>query len=192
MSISICQDITAQQKCSAYFELMKPRILSLVLVTAAIGYFLGGKGVSSYSTLFAMLIGTALTCGGAGALNHYIERDVDSLMKRTRMRPLPSGIVTPAEAVAFGTVLVITGTVFLIWNVNLLTGFLALLTAFLYALVYTPLKRITWLNTFVGAIPGAIPPMGGWAAATGGVETGAWILFLILFVGQHPHFYSFP
>ena len=190
MSISVCQEVSAPSRVSAFVELTKPRILSLVLVTAAIGYFLGGKGIVSYRDLIVMLIGTALTCGGAGALNHYIERDIDVLMKRTKMRPIPSGVVTPAEAVAFGTLLVITGTVLLVWKINLITGFLALLTAFLYALVYTPLKRITWWNTFVGAIPGAIPPMGGWSAATGSVELGAWILFLILFIWQHPHFYS--
>jgi heme o synthase len=182
--------VLSAQTFKAYCELTKPRIMSLVLVTASIGYFLGGQGIRSYLQLLLMLTGTAFCCGGAGVLNHYLERDADLRMKRTRGRPLPAGIVAPADALAFGIVLVILGTVLLVWKVNLLTGFLALLTAFLYALVYTPLKRVTWLNTFVGAIPGAIPPMGGWAAATGGLEVGAWILFLILFVWQHPHFYS--
>ncbi len=175
---------------AAYIELTKPRILLLVLVTAAIGFFLGGHGIRSYSALFLTLIGTSLCCAGAAALNHYIERDVDVKMHRTKLRPIPSGVILPAEALGFGILLVILGTVLLVWKVNVLTGFLALLTAFLYALVYTPLKRITWLNTFVGAIPGAIPPMGGWAAATGTLDWGAWILFAILFVWQHPHFYS--
>lgn len=174
----------------AYIELTKPRILALILVTAAIGFFLGGHGIHSYLRLTTMLLGTSLTCAGAGVLNQYVERDIDQLMKRTKMRPLPTGLIAPAQALAFGTSLVILGTVLLVWKVNILTGFLALLTAFLYVLVYTPLKRVTWLNTFVGAIPGAIPPMGGWAAATGSLELGAWILFLILFVWQHPHFYS--
>ena len=179
-----------KQKLLAYVELTKPRILLLVLVTSAIGYFLGGHGIPSYLQLAITLFGTGLCCGGAAVLNQYIERDMDAKMHRTRLRPIPSGIISPADALAFGTILVIAGTVLLVVKINLLTGFLALLTAFLYALVYTPLKRITWLNTFVGAIPGAIPPMGGWSAATGSLGWGAWILFLILFVWQHPHFYS--
>ncbi|MBX7142973.1 MAG: heme o synthase [Oligoflexia bacterium] len=175
---------------SAYLSLCKPRIVTLVLVTHALGYFLGGKGIASYETLFCALFGTGLACAGAGALNCYLERDVDALMKRTMKRPLPSGVISPIDALTFGVLLVLFGTVFLVWQVNLLTGFLALLTAFLYTHVYTPLKRITWLNTLVGAIPGALPPMGGWSAATGEVSLGAWILFLILFLWQHPHFYA--
>jgi protoheme IX farnesyltransferase len=179
-----------KSKFQAYCTLSKPRIVTLVLVTTAIGYFFGGQGIRSYETLFITLVGTALCCAGAAVLNCYIERDVDKLMKRTMTRPLPTGEITPSEALAFGILLVLAGTTLLAWQVNLLTGFLALLTAFLYVLVYTPLKRITWLNTFVGAIPGALPPMGGWAAATGDLSLGAWVLFLILFVWQHPHFYA--
>jgi protoheme IX farnesyltransferase len=98
--------------------------------------------------------------------------------------------VTPSEALSFGLILVLLGVSLLAWQVNLLTGFLSLLTVFLYVLVYTPLKRVTWWNTVIGAIPGALPPMGGWAAATGSLDLGAWVLFLILFVWQHPHFYA--
>lgn len=174
----------------AYIELTKPRILSLVLVTSAIGYFLGGEGIKSVPIFFCTLIGTALSCGGAGVLNHYLERDVDLLMHRTSRRPLPLGMVSPTNALLFGIILVLIGTTLLVSEVNLLTGFLALLTSFLYVLVYTPLKRITWLNTFVGAIPGALPPVGGWTAATGSIDTGAWLLFFILFVWQIPHFYA--
>lgn len=173
-----------------YITLMKPRILVMVLVTTVLGFFLGGRGISSYPLLFATLFGTALSCGGAGVLNQYLERDADLLMKRTKRRPIPSGQVSPANALVFGIILVLSGTVFLVAQVNLLTGFLALLTAFLYVLVYTPLKRTTWLNTVIGAIPGALPPLGGWSAATGGIELGGWILFLILFLWQHPHFYA--
>ena len=111
-------------------------------------------------------------------------------MNRTRQRPIPSGAISPAEALSFGLVLVLLGVTLLAWRVNLLTGFLSLMTVFLYVLVYTPLKRVTWLNTFVGAIPGALPPVGGWAAATGSLDIGAWVLFLILFIWQHPHFYA--
>ncbi len=111
-------------------------------------------------------------------------------MQRTKHRPLPAGLISPGNALMFGIIMVLIGTVILVTQINLLTGFLSILTAFLYVLVYTPLKKITWLNTSIGSIPGALPPMGGWAAATGNIETGAWILFAIMFLWQHPHFYA--
>jgi len=175
---------------SAYIELTKPRILGLVLVTTTIGFFLGGKGISSFSKLIVTLVGAGLVCAGAAALNQYLERDADSKMHRTKNRPIPSGIIAPNNAMLFGIVLVLLGVLVLTACVNLLTAFLSLLTAFLYVLVYTPFKKISWLNTTIGAIPGAIPPMGGWAAASGELDLGAWILFLILFIWQHPHFYA--
>jgi heme o synthase len=175
---------------ATYRELAKPRIVSMVLVTAALGFFLGGHGIHSPVLLFWTLLGTALTAGGASALNQYLERDADGRMERTRNRPLPAGVLSPNQALSFGIYSVLAGVVLLLWQVNLLTAFLALLTAFLYVLVYTPMKRRSWLNTLVGAVPGALPPMGGWAAATGSVDLGAWVLFLILFLWQHPHFYA--
>jgi protoheme IX farnesyltransferase len=177
-------------KFKALLSMTKPRIGFLVLVVTTIGFFLGGQGISSWSTLLITLFGTLLCCGGAATLNSYLERDIDGLMQRTCKRPLPMGKVTPSETLAFGVVLVLTGTILLVSQVNLLTGFLAILTAFLYVVVYTPLKRITWLNTAIGAIPGALPPLGGWAAATGHLGLGAWVLFAILFLWQHPHFYA--
>src|SRR6266404_6560672 len=111
-------------------------------------------------------------------------------MVRTRSRVLPTGLIEPHTALAAGVRLVLFGVLFLACAVNLLTGFLVLLAAFLYVLVYTPLKRLTWLNTSFGAIPGALPPLCGWAAATGRLDAGAWVLFLILFAWQHPHFYA--
>jgi len=111
-------------------------------------------------------------------------------MDRTRGRPLPSGRLDPMPVLLFGVALVLSGVLILAWRGNLLTGFLVLLTAFLYVLVYTPLKRLTWFNTSIGAIPGAIPPMSGWTGAAGEIGPGAWILFLILFLWQHPHFYA--
>ncbi|MBN8550389.1 MAG: heme o synthase [Deltaproteobacteria bacterium] len=177
-------------KVQAYCSLSKPRIVTMILVTTAIGYFFGAHGIPSYLHLFLTLLGTGLCCAGAAVLNCYLERDIDKKMKRTMRRPLPAGEVAPAEALGVGIVLVLAGTLFLAWKINLLTGFLALLTAFLYVLIYTPLKRVTWLNTLIGAIPGALPPMGGWAAATGDLSLGAWVLFLILFFWQHPHFYA--
>jgi len=123
-------------------------------------------------------------------LNNYLERDLDAKMVRTRGRALPAGLVEPYRALTFGVGLVLFGVLLLAWKVNLLTGFLVLLAGFLYVLVYTPLKRITWLNTSFGAIPGAIPPIAGWVAATDRLDPGAWVLFAILFAWQHPHFYA--
>ena len=188
----------------AYFEMTKPRIMSLVLVTTVMGFYfakvtipLPGSSMNSVShfpevgwSLIWTLLGTALTCGGAAVLNQYLERDVDALMQRTKNRPLPLGIISPVQALEFGILLILVGLALLCWKVNLLTAFLSLLTCFLYVLVYTPMKRISWLNTTIGAIPGAIPPMGGWAAATNGLDFGAWVLFMILFTWQHPHFYA--
>lgn len=173
-----------------YLELTKPRILVMILVTTALGYYMGAQGIDSWLRFIITLVGTGLTSGGAAALNCYVERDIDSQMHRTKNRALPLGKIEPGRALLLGLSLVVGGTVLLCWQVNLLTGLLALMTAFLYVVIYTPLKQYTWLNTFVGAIPGAIPPLGGWAAATGELSFPAWILFLILFLWQHPHFYA--
>ena len=175
---------------SSYIELTKPRILSMVLVTTTIGYFLAAKGIHPLGALFLTLLGVGCATGGSAALNNYLEREADGKMARTRDRALPAGLIQPANALAFGISLVLLGLFILVWAINLLTGFLVLLAAFLYVLVYTPMKRLTWLNTTFGAIPGAIPPLCGWAAATGRLDAGAWVLFLILFAWQHPHFYA--
>lgn len=175
---------------SAYIELSKPRILNLILVTTTLGYFLGGKGIHNVLNLIFTLTGAGLTCAGASALNNYLERDSDGKMNRTKNRSIPMGIISPNNALLFGISMVLLGILLLAWKINILTAFLSLLTAFLYVLVYTPMKKISWLNTSIGAIPGAIPPLGGWAAATGQLDFGGWVLFLILFIWQHPHFYS--
>jgi protoheme IX farnesyltransferase len=174
----------------ALLELSKLRIVSMVLITTSIGYFLGGAGVPSWWNLLLTLIGTGLAAAGSAALNNYLERDTDARMVRTRQRVLPAGLLDPGLALTYGVTMVLAGVSLLVWSVNLLAGFLVLLTAFLYVLVYTPLKRLTWLNTPIGAIPGALPPMVGWAAATGELTAGAWILFGILYAWQHPHFYA--
>jgi len=140
--------------------------------------------------LVFLLLGVALVAGGSSALNHYLEREFDSKMLRTRNRPIPNGIIPPGHALNFSILLILLGIFILYVKVNILTAFLSLLTSFLYIMVYTPMKRASWLNTTVGAIPGAIPPLGGWAAATGGLSFEAGILFLILFLWQHPHFYA--
>jgi protoheme IX farnesyltransferase len=168
----------------AYVELTKPRIVAFELITTAIGCYLAGGFVS-----VPALLGIALTAGGAAVLNNYLERDEDALMERTRQRALPAGKILPSRALAFGVGLILVG-VTVLSSVNLLTGFLGLLAAFLYVLVYTPLKRVTWWNTTIGAIPGALPPLCGWAAATGSLAPGAWALFAIMVAWQHPHFYA--
>jgi len=174
----------------AYIDLIKPSILIMVLITTLLGYYLGNEGAISWVRLTWTLLGTGLSAGGASALNQYLERDQDKLMERTCNRPLPAGILQPQSALLFGISTVIIGSIILVLKINTLTGFLSLLTAFMYVLIYTPMKKITWLNTSLGSIPGALPPLGGWVAATGNVDSGAWILFAILYLWQHPHFFA--
>ena len=175
---------------SILIELSKFNILSLVLVATFLGFYLGSEGILNYNKLILTLIGTALTAAGSGSLNHYLEKDADKKMQRTCNRPLPSGNLSPLFAVLYGTSMVVFGSIFLAFYANILTGFLSLLTAFLYIAIYTPLKKITWLNTSIGSIPGAIPIIGGWTAATDEIGTMAWILFGIMYLWQHPHFYA--
>jgi protoheme IX farnesyltransferase len=162
----------------------------LILVSTALGYYLGNTGNTNIINFFLTMFGTALLSGGAGAINHYVERDLDKLMDRTKSRPIPSGLIMASTALYFGLILSIFGLLILCVAINLLSGILGLFTVLLYIFVYTPLKRITWLNTTIGAIPGAMPALGGWAAAANQLDPNAWILFSILFLWQHPHFYA--
>ncbi|WP_372370500.1 heme o synthase [Candidatus Uabimicrobium sp. HlEnr_7] len=177
------------QPISAYIELTKPRILTMVLVTAAMGYFLADNSETSVMVLLYTLCGMTFSVGGSGALNQYIERETDKKMHRTLNRPLPQGLIPSWQALFIGIALIAIGTAILFFLVNSATTLLVLLAALSYVLIYTPLKKITWWNTFVGAIPGAIPPVAGWAA-TGEISIEAWVLFGILFAWQHPHFYA--
>ena len=177
-------------RVALYLELAKSRILSMVVVTTTLGYFLGGNGLHPLRRFLLALVGVGCATGGASVLNNYLERNLDAKMKRTCQRALPAGLIEPAQALIVGVSLVLFGVFLLVLTANLLTAFLVLLAAFLYVLVYTPLKRVTWLSTTFGAIPGAIPPMAGWAAATGRLDAGAWALFAILFAWQHPHFFA--
>ena len=169
-------------------ELVKARLTTLVLTTTLAGFYLGWTGPMNFLRLFNTLFGTALVAGGAAALNELIERDADALMHRTQDRPLPSGRLQPDTALLIGAGLSVTGLLYLLYLVNPLTSLLAALTFASYVFVYTPLKRRTSLNTLVGAIPGALPPMIGWAAARGTIGSEAWALFAILFCWQMPHF----
>jgi protoheme IX farnesyltransferase len=168
--------------------LTKPRIVVMVLVTVATGFILGARGGSHPSTLALTMLGTALVAGGASALNQLLERTRDGLMRRTARRPLPSGRLTPAEAAVFGAAISAVGLAVLAWSANPTAAAVALATLILYVFVYTPLKPLTTLNTAVGAVPGALPPVIGWAAATGRLGAEAWALFLIVFLWQFPHF----
>ena len=180
----------AKSRLSIYAELSKLNILSLVLIATILGYYLGTSGLISWKRLFITLLGTALTASGSGALNHYLERETDKFMVRTKNRPLPAGLIKPAEVMNYGVLMVLAGIMILVIQINMLTGFIALLTAFLYIVVYTPLKKITWLNTSIGSIPGALPILGGWTASAGSIDGMAWVLFAIMYLWQHPHFYS--
>ena len=174
----------------AYYELTKPSITFMILVSTALGYFMGGNGISNYQHFILTLLGSCLISSGSGALNHFAESESDKIMYRTNLRPIPAGIILPENAMIFGVALIFIGSGILYFFINTLTCVLALITALMYLFIYTPLKKLTWLNTPIGAIPGAIPPIGGWVAATGSLDPEAWILFAILFLWQHPHFYA--
>jgi heme o synthase len=176
------------QKLKAYFELIKLRVNILVVLTVWLGYALAAPAPSPWTRLFHLLFGSTLMAGAGAALNQYLERDLDALMRRTQRRPLPEGRLSPPEALWFSVLLAVVGTLELWLCVNFLTSFLGLLTLISYAFVYTPLKRKTSLSTLVGAIPGAIPPLMGWAGATGHLDPRAWVLFTILYLWQLPHF----
>jgi heme o synthase len=174
-------------RAGVFLELTKPRITTLVLVTAAVGYAIGAGSGLDPTAFLALLAGTAMVAGGASALNQYAEREADARMQRTRRRPLPSGRVTPGEALAFGLAASAAG-VLLLATINALTAVLGAAALASYVLLYTPLKRVTSLCTVVGAVPGAIPPLMGWAAARGSLAAGGWALFAVLFLWQLPHF----
>ena len=182
------QSDSAVSRWSDYYELTKPRMNALVVITTAVGYFMAVRGFADWARLLHTVLGTALTAAGASVLNQYVEIDLDAKMARTANRPLPAGRVSPIEALAFGVVLAAAGVLYLASMVNPLSAALAGLTLVTYVFAYTPLKTRTSLCTVVGAVPGAIPPMIGFAAADGMVSPGAWALFSILFFWQLPHF----
>jgi protoheme IX farnesyltransferase len=171
-----------------YYELTKPRMNFLVVVTTAVGYYMAARGFADWGRFVHALVGTALTAASASIFNQFVERDYDALMDRTADRPLPAGRVAPGEAMALGLIAGIVGLGELLLFVNPLTAALAALTLGSYVLLYTPLKRRTTLCTIVGAVPGAIPAAMGWTAATGHIAAPAIALFGILFVWQMPHF----
>ena len=173
-----------------YVELVKARLTLLVLLTTAVGYYMGARRATEYTGLFHVVFGAAAAAAGAAALNQWWERKADALMERTKTRPVPGGRMRPREALIVGTVLSIIGVVYLAVACNWLSAFLTAITVLIYIFAYTPLKRVSNFNTLVGALPGALPPLIGWAAARGEIGAGGWSLFAILFFWQLPHFFA--
>ena len=170
-----------------YLELTKPRIVAMILITTAAGFYLGAQGSPDYLVLLHTLIGTALAGGGTLALNQLIERDADALMVRTRTRPLPNGRLLPIDALVFGLLLTIGGLAYLTWASLWRSALVTALITVTYLFMYTPLKQRTSLCGIIGAVPGALPPVIGWAAVRGSIGIEAWILFTIMFLWQVPH-----
>ena len=170
-----------------YLALTKPRVVLMVLITAFVGFYLASPGELHWLLLGHTLIGVALASGGTLALNQYLERDLDARMLRTRERPLPEGRLQPGEALGFGVAITASGLIYLTWLVNPLSGLITAGSVASYLFLYTPLKQKTPLCLMIGAVPGALPPVTGWAAASGGLSLEAWVLFTILFLWQIPH-----
>jgi protoheme IX farnesyltransferase len=170
-----------------YLALTKPRVVLMVLITAFVGFYLASPGELHWLLLSHTLVGVALASGGTLALNQYLERELDARMLRTRERPLPDGRLQPGEALGFGAIITASGLVYLTWLVNPLSGLVTAVSVGSYLFLYTPLKQKTPLCVIVGAVPGALPPVTGWAAASGGVSLEAGVLFAILFLWQIPH-----
>ena len=173
---------------STYYELTKPGITMSVVASMLIGFLMGSAGNVDLFLMFHAALGTYLIAAGTSAHNMFLERNLDGLMRRTSKRPLPAYKVTPRQSFIFSMTLILSGLIYLISMVNWVAGLVSLATTIIYLLAYTPLKRISALNVFVGAIPGALPVVGGWAATSGTVfEHGMWILFGIIYCWQIPH-----
>ena len=178
---------SALRRAADFFELVKPRVVLMVLITTFVGFYVASAEVPNYLRLLQLIIGTALAAGGTLALNQYLEHDIDALMQRTRRRPIPDGRVQPREAIWFGILITIGGLGYLALAVNLMS---ALVTAFItlsYLVLYTPMKPRSSLCMLVGAVPGALPPVIGWVAVRGNFDVTAWVLFAIMFLWQVPH-----
>ena len=175
------------RRITDFFDLAKPRVVLMVLITAFVGFYLGSEAIPNYLTLVQMLFGTALAAGGTLALNQFLERDTDAMMQRTRHRPLPDGRVQPGEAFWFGVLGTLGGLSYLALSVNFLSAWVTALITASYLLVYTPMKRKSSLCMLAGAVPGALPPVIGWVAARGSLDVTAWVLFAIMFLWQVPH-----
>ena len=178
---------SANRRAVDFFELTKPRIVLMVLITAFVGYYAGSGSVPDYLQLLQMLLGTALAAGGTLTLNQFLERETDAMMDRTCRRPLPDGRLQPNDALWFGWALTALGLAYLALAVNVLSALVAAAITMSYLWAYTPMKRFSPLCVPVGAVPGALPPVIGWVAARGELSVDAWVLFAIMFLWQIPH-----
>jgi heme o synthase len=191
VSVEILSATAAEKSWTSVFaDLVKARLTTLVLLTTLVGFYLGWHGAMNYALMFNTLTATALVAAGASALNQLLEREYDAKMRRTQSRPLPSGRLQPTTVMIFGGVSSVAGLIYLALAVNLLTSVIGAVTLVSYLFIYTPLKRVTWLNTAIGAVPGALPPLMGWTAARGELTGEGWALFAILFFWQLPHFFA--
>jgi heme o synthase len=182
--------LTTTQVVQEYIRLTKPRIALLIVISTAVGYCYGVRSSFSFLTFAHVLLGTTLLAAGAATLNQWMEARWDATMQRTKARPIPAGTISSRHAGLFGIVVTIIGTAELLAFCNPLSAVLGLLTSVLYLFAYTPLKRLHPICTTVGAIPGAMPPLIGFAAASGHLGIQAWVLFSILFLWQFPHFHA--
>lgn len=184
----LIQEVAAVKARPAdYLELTKPKLSLMSIITALLGYFAASPS-TNIPVFLGLTIGTSFAAAGAAALNQWLERDADKKMERTQDRPLPRGVISPITALTFGITLSILGTAILFYWTNPMTAWLGFATVFIYIVIYTPLKQVTPLATEIGALPGAIPPLMGWLAATGSISTLGWVLFGILLFWQMPHF----
>jgi heme o synthase len=191
VSAEILSTVAAEKSWTSVFaDLVKARLTTLVLLTTLVGFYLGWQGAMNYALMLNTLAATALVAAGASALNQLLEREYDAKMRRTQGRPLPSGRLQPTTVMIFGGVSSVAGLIYLALAVNLVTSVLGAVTLVSYLFIYTPLKRVTWLNTAIGAVPGALPPLMGWTAARGELSGEGWALFAILFFWQLPHFFA--
>ena len=182
--------ITSRERVAAFVELTKPRIAFMLVLTSAAGFYVGNRGAFDLVLFANAMIGIVLLAFGVATLNQWLERRTDVLMDRTATRPLPTGKVTPTEALLFGSILCVSAEVYLYFLVNPLTAYLGLSVIVGYVLLYTPLKTRTSASTAIGAIPGAMPPLMGWTSSANEVSIGAWALFAFLFLWQFPHFFA--
>jgi len=186
----IVNAVVREASAAEYLALMKPGLTTMSVCTAAGGAYLGAGGHPSAMVLLSLILGTFLVGAGAGALNQWIERRTDALMKRTEQRPIPSGVLTPIQGFVAGMLCAASGIICLFLTTTPLAGMLALVTLFVYLALYTPLKRVTHLSTAIGGIPGALPPVIGWVAVGRVFSLEGYLLFLFLFMWQMPHFLS--
>jgi len=181
-------DVAGKSRFAVFSELVKARLTVLVLLTTAVGFYMGSAPGLNLPLMIHTLAGTALLAAGAAALNQLLEREYDARMRRTRDRPLPPGRMQPETVLLFGGACGVSGLIYLALAANLLTSVIGAVTLISYLFIYTPLKRITWMNTIVGAVPGGLPPLMGWTAARGDLAIEGWALFAILAFWQIPHF----